>query len=179
MRKAIWIIVITLLALPALAQTTKPAAGVGSADDVLKDLLKPTRSTAQPLMPEPSGPKTNAATVRTVSPGGEALNLIREGTYLHDRVGRLTRTTDSQNELTLESDGKSLKDPPMLILPNLKLQEMEKYIQNTSKDLRFRVTGQITEYNGRNYILLDKVVVVPDQLPPASGGGGKKDSSPK
>jgi hypothetical protein len=155
----------------ALGQATRPA-GSSSPQDVLDRVLQPPRPVAQPLQPEAAPPRKDNSSIRTVAPGSEPQNLIREGTYLVDRVGRLTRTADGQNELTLEGDGRSMKDPPLVILPNLKLQEMEKYIQNTSRDLRFRVTGQVTEYSGRNYLLMDKVVVVPDQLPPNAGRGG-------
>lgn len=55
-----------------------------------------------------------------------------------------------------------MKDPPVLILPNLKLMAMENAVSSANRDLRFRVTGMVTEYRGRNYVLLEKVVVVPD-----------------
>ncbi len=89
--------------------------------------------------------------------------MLREGSYLVDRVGRLNRTSDgSQAEFTFDSDGKTMKDPPVLILPNLKLMAMENAVTSANRDLRFRVTGMVTEYRGRNYVLLEKVVVVPD-----------------
>ena len=66
-------------------------------------------------------------------------------------------------EFTFESDGKTLQDPPLIILPNLKLMAMERASEALrDRDVRFRVTGMLTEYKGRNYVLLDKVVVVPE-----------------
>ena len=50
----------------------------------------------------------------------------------------------------------------MIILPNLKLELMEQAVSNSNRDLKFRVTGMITEYHNRNYLLLERVVVVPD-----------------
>jgi hypothetical protein len=35
--------------------------------------------------------------------------------------------------------------------------------------LHFRITGMVTEYKGRNYVLLDKVVVVPDSTQTLDG----------
>ncbi len=166
MPRLLSVLAVLIIVSSARGQTTRPAAGGQSADDVLNRLLQPSRPAALPLEPLPDLPKRDVGTAKTVAPAGEQLNLIREGTYLVDRVGRLNRTAENMHELTLEADGKGMKDPPLLILPNLKLMTMEKYIQNTSRDLRFRVTGLVTEYNGRNYILLDKVVVVPDQLAP-------------
>jgi hypothetical protein len=67
-------------------------------------------------------------------------------------------------EFSFEADGETLRDPPLIVLPNLKLMAMENAVQASRRDLRFRITGMVTEYRGRNYILLEKVVVVPDTV---------------
>ncbi len=91
--------------------------------------------------------------------------LKREGDYVRDRLGRLTKSADgSQEEFTFESDGRTMQDPPVIILPNLKLMAMENAVNASNRDLRFRITGPVTEYKGRNYILLEKVSVVQDQV---------------
>jgi len=54
----------------------------------------------------------------------------------------------------------------MVILPNQKLMIMESTIKNASKDLKFQVSGMVTEYNGRNYILLEYVVAKQDDTVP-------------
>ena len=98
-----------------------------------------------------------------VAPGAPAVNVLREGTFLVDRTGRLTRGADAQSwEFAFEADGKTMKDPPVVILPNLKLMAMVDAIKNANRDLKFKITGMVTEYNGRNYVLLEKVLVVPD-----------------
>jgi hypothetical protein len=75
----------------------------------------------------------------------------------------LSHTPDGQQAIfTFDTDGTTLADPPMIILPNLKLLSMENAVTGQSKDVHFRVSGKITEYKGRNYILLDKAVVVAD-----------------
>lgn len=147
---------------------TQPSPRPTNPDDVLKQLLSPARPQVAPLTPGSTLPGPNSATFsnRTVAPGGEQQNLVREGTIIHERVARLNRTSENQPELTFDSDGMALKDPPMLILPNLQLTIMEQQIKKASKDLKFRITGTVTEYNSRNYILLDKVVVVPDETVP-------------
>jgi hypothetical protein len=98
-----------------------------------------------------------------VKPNAPAVAVQREGTYVVDRVGRLTRSADgSQAEFTFDSDARALRDPPVIILPSLKLTAMENAVSSANRDLRFRITGMLTEYRGRNYILLEKVVVIPD-----------------
>jgi hypothetical protein len=98
-----------------------------------------------------------------VAPGAPTLPTLREGTFIINRVGRLTHTADGQQaEFAFDADGRAMRDPPMIILQNLKLMQMENAASGSSRDLRFRVSGMVTEYKGRNYVLLDKVVVVPD-----------------
>lgn len=151
---------------PATKPTTRPGSGVQptAPGQLLDSLLKPAPAAGQALQPIQEGPAPDATTGRNaVAPGAPQLNLIREGTLIVDRTGRLTKSTDGTTaELTFDADGKALKDPPMIILPNLKLAQMETAVSNSTRDMRFKVTGSVTEYKGRNYILLEKVVVVPE-----------------
>ncbi|CAA9372928.1 MAG: hypothetical protein AVDCRST_MAG64-61, partial [uncultured Phycisphaerae bacterium] len=78
-------------------------------------------------------------------------------------VGRLQKSPEgAQAQFVFEADGKSLREPPLVILPNTKLMMMENAITGATKDLRFRVSGMITEFRGRNYLLLEKVTVEPE-----------------
>ncbi len=155
---------------PAASQpTTRPAvpgSGVQAVppSQLLDSLLKPSSAAGQPLQPIQEGPVPDTTTGKNaVAPAAPQLNLVREGTYIPDRTGRLTRSADGQTaELTFDADGKALQDPPMIILPNLKLMQMENAVVGNSRDLRFKVTGVVTEYKGRNYILLERAIVIPD-----------------
>jgi hypothetical protein len=158
--------VVAAVSAVARAQTTTRPANP-TADEMFKQLLAPQRPSTPPLTPLPDAPQKDATTLKTVAPGGQQQNLVREGTRLFDRTGRLTKTAEGMTELTFDADGQGMKDPPMLILPNLNLMGMEKAVASASRDLKFRVTGLVTEYNGRNYILLDKFVVVSDVTTPA------------
>jgi len=147
------------------AQATRPASSEPMpAQQMLNQMLSRSSSSgAKPLVPT-SQPGIDTTTgLGAVAPGAQPLTVLREGTYLTDRTGRLTRSSDGQQwEFTLEADGRAMKDPPVIILPNLKLKKMEEAVKGTNRDLRFRVTGMVTEYNGRNYILIDKATVPPD-----------------
>ena len=158
------------------AQTTRPTTQPStstsprslSADEV-GQMLKPDANAGKSLQPLPERPTVDKSTTTSVKPNAPAVNVLREGTFVIDRVCRLTKTADgSQFELTFESDGKALRDPPMIILPNLKLMLMESAAAANSRDLKFRVTGMVTEYRGRNYILLEKVVIPQDVTQPLS-----------
>jgi hypothetical protein len=98
-----------------------------------------------------------------VKPNAPAVNLVREGTYLVDRVGRLSRAPDGKRfEFTFDADGRALRDPPVILLPGQKLAALENAAASDNRDRRYRLSGLITEYRGRNYLLPDKVIVIPD-----------------
>ncbi len=139
------------------AQTTQP-----SAQQAANQLLS-SSSTDKPL-PAAVGSRIDATSgSAAVAPAAPVVTVLREGSFIVNRVGRLTRSADGQQmEFTFDADGKTMKDPPLMVLPNLKLMAMENAVTGSSRDLRFRISGTVTEYKGRNYILLDKVVVVPD-----------------
>ena len=177
-RLAVCLIALTPLVPAALAQTapppppspttrptTRPTTSPLPPGQLLDSLLKPPSAAGQPLQPIQEGPVMDATTGKgAVAPGAPQINLRREGTYVVDRTARLSRTgaDAQQSELTFDADGQAMKAPPMIILPNLKLMQMENAVTGGAKDLRYKVTGLVTKYKGRNYILLEKVVVVPD-----------------
>jgi hypothetical protein len=170
MKRIAFALILVFCASLAAAQTTRPATRPSSddmkfmsADQVFDQMLKPAPNPSRPLppMPERSSQDQNRGST-AVKPGAPNLPLVREGTYIIDRLGRLTKTDKGEFEFTFESDGKALHDPPMLLLPNLKLAQLEDAVTSQARDLKVRVTGRVTEYRGRNYLLLDMVIVPPD-----------------
>lgn len=146
-------------------QPATPANAIAPADQVLNQMLRGGGSgTPRPLAPIPDAPAIDRTSGGgAVAPGAQPVAVLREGTFLIDRVGRLTRPADGGfAEFMFESDGRALRDPPVIVLPNLKLMAMETAARASNRDLKFRITGMVTEYNGRNYVLLEKVVVVPE-----------------
>ena len=145
----------------SLAQTTRPTTRPSNPDQVMDDLLKPAATQPSPLAESPTGQAIDKTSARgAVAPRAPAVAVMREGTYIIDRLGHLGRTPDgTQAQFIFNSDGKTLKDPPLLILPNQKLQQMEDIVKSVNRDVPFRITGMVTEYRGRNYILLEKVLI--------------------
>ncbi|HET6251823.1 MAG TPA: hypothetical protein VFE47_29330 [Tepidisphaeraceae bacterium] len=170
-------LVVTLMAAAAMAgvalvhaagpATTQSGADQPSPQQMLDTMLKPPVGGApkplQPIVEPPAKDNYSGIGSKAVAPKTPTVALHREGTFIFDRVGRLTHNGDgTQAEFTFEADGKTLRDPPVVILPNLKLMTMEDAVKSTNRDLRFRVTGMLTEYRGRNYLLLEKVLVPPE-----------------
>jgi hypothetical protein len=147
----------------AQTQPQQAPATAPSADEVLGRMLKPRQSGQRELnITDPPLPDRTSGK-GAVMPDAPVVTVLREGTPIVNRVGRITFNADgTQAELTFESDGQRLQDPPLIILPNLKLMAMEDAVRSASRDLRFRVSGVVTEYRGRNHVLLEKVTVIQD-----------------
>ena len=144
---------------PATQPAEVPAA------DLLNRMLKPAGEAPAPLQPIVLPPPPNSVTGQSgaVAPNATTMPIIREGTFVTDRTGRLTKSPDGlHEEFTFDADGQAMQDPPMIILPNLKLELMEQAVNGANRDLKFHVTGMVTEYQNRNYLLMERVVVVPD-----------------
>ena len=132
--------------------------------EVLQQLMKQDRHRPAVIPPgsraviKRKGPG-RATTQLAVSPTQEDSPLRPDGTMIADRVGRLVRRPEGWF-LVFESDQQVLREPPMQLLPNRDLETMEILSANATRAVKFRVSGEVTEYRGRNYLLLRKVLTV-------------------
>jgi hypothetical protein len=108
-----------------------------------------------PVVEEPAPPR------RPVSPQPGAApaesSPIRQDKRLVDRVGRVVRQ-DGRTLFVFDSG-----DTPLVLLPNMKLQQMEEIADFGRRPIRFRISGTVMEYRGQNYLMLSKVVIVPKE----------------
>lgn len=142
--------------------TTQPAdSGLSSssARDMLDRMLRSKPGSVRPLQPAPDDGQTKMGSVKKLESESVDLLLKHEGDLITDRVGRL-ESAGTAWEFHFESDGRALNDPPMIILPNSNLAKMEAANKQSGQDLRFRVTGMVTTYQGRNYLLVEKARAV-------------------
>lgn len=97
-----------------------------------------------------------------IAPDVRPQRLLREGTFVIDRPGRVRRVDSGELEFLFRADGStsaSAGDPPMLLVPNLNLMAVESAVRRNPEQA-FRVTGRVTEYRGRNHLILEKVVLI-------------------
>jgi hypothetical protein len=151
---------------PLAVPTSRPVNR--SAEDMLRQMLQPQAQSAQPLQPLPDLPNVDQTSGdNAVVPGASTQPLTQEGTPLIDRIGRLTPGADGKTfEFTLESDGTVLANPPLVLAPNKLLEQLEQRVQNSYADIKLRISGEILEYKGRNYLLLSRWSVLPDSMRP-------------
>ncbi len=93
------------------------------------------------------------------STGGEAkeqkaeLKLTPEGTQVINRRGRMHRGVHGTWWFTFDADASGLSDPPMVILPCLLLERMERYAARSGARTAMLLSGRVYVYEDRNYIL--------------------------
>lgn len=153
-----------------LAPTTTPTttaapAATRPADDYDRLLGNGEEARERPLLPQAQSTIDRTSGGAAVPLGAPAIATRREGVFVVDRVGRLVKSIDGQGwEFVFAADGASMQDPPLRVIPNLKLQTIEDELATANRDLKLRISGTLTEYRGRNYVLLEKVIVVRDPI---------------
>jgi len=89
-----------------------------------------------------------------VAPGGDAPDLRREGEFIVNRRGRLTRAPDGGAVLfQFVGDNPDSPEPPMVMQKCRMLQSMEELVAKRGDDAVFIVSGQVFTYRGANYLL--------------------------
>ena len=100
-----------------------------------------------------SGPDSSSG----ISIGSGNRGKWKDGSLIVDRVGRLIFDPQGGRfQFTFEADGAALAEPPVIIHPNLLLEEMEK---SAGTNIKYRITGQVSKYRDKHYILMRKVLI--------------------
>jgi hypothetical protein len=129
-------------------KSSPPAVPSGSGTSVLPRIASPP-SGSNPLPSEP------AASGKTDGPHGTGLPSrparLREGSRISQQKGTFTITGDRVVFSTLNGDL-----PKMVVLENLSLQRVLQNIQGSPEQEIWLVTGRVTEFQGTNYLLLER-----------------------
>jgi hypothetical protein len=113
--------------------------------------------------PVKSGPAVLTPALPGVAPKQPMVTRLREGDHIWYRTGRLLRDEQTgQWVFAFDSDGKEMKDPPMIILPSRMLKVMEQATDEGKKAVKLKISGEVTEYEGKNYLLVTYVQTVAD-----------------
>ena len=138
-----------------------------SAADVLRELRQEVSKT--PIIPPTTVGVQRSAPRTTVSESAIPTNALRpvdrklmpDGARIIDRAGRLTRDGDYLT-FTFESRGEGPVEVPLRLLPNRLLEDMEVVAEGGRRSIVFVVSGEVTEYRGVNYLMLQKLLMRPD-----------------
>lgn len=151
--------------MPATApvQAPVPAVRPEDAQKTLDALLRAKPGMARPIPPSKDETVTrDKASDEGLAPDEPSVPLKHEGDVISQRVVRLQKTPKGDWELHFESDGRALQDPPIIALPCRNLMRMQDQQKTAGRNIRFIVTGMLTEYRGRNYLVIEKAQVVAD-----------------
>ncbi len=129
-------------------------------EEILADLEK-----ERGARPVGTSPERDPA-VNQVNPGTGSLpwldpqarsagtKLLLEGTFIFERRGRLARSQMSGEwYFVFDADAQGFSDPPMIMLPCMALQHMERIAELRGDSVVFIVSGEVKVYHGRNYLL--------------------------
>ncbi len=138
-----------------------------SPSDVLKRLQK-RQDTDRAIIP-PQTPGTTRVKRTAISEAAIPDNSIRpvdrklmpDGSRIVDRAGRLTRDGDFLT-YTFESRGEGPVEVPLRLIPNRLLEDMEIIAEGGRKSVVFVVSGEVTEYRGVNYLMIQKLLIRPE-----------------
>lgn len=79
--------------------------------------------------------------------------LLHEGAFLADQPGRLIKLEQGGSAFVFDRNAEGRATPPMAVLPCTTLMRMEQIRDAREGEVRFRVSGQVFVYDGRNYLL--------------------------
>ncbi len=152
-------------ATPPAAKPAAPAATPSQPEDVQKtiDKLKQTAPAATPAVPvpaprptpqAPAAPSASTPTTPTAeAPPPTTGRLQREGTFLASRRGRVIKTPTGEWQYHFDTGPDNRTDLPMVLMPCLNLQAIEKLAERGGEALSFTISGQVFVYKGRNHLL--------------------------
>ncbi|MCG8403989.1 MAG: hypothetical protein MI923_02205 [Phycisphaerales bacterium] len=137
-----------------------------SASDILEELQKESRREAKVItMPKGASGQRRVRGPAPVPRGNAiqaaAARLLPDGSRIVDRPGRLTREGDYFT-FSFESRGQGAPELPIRLLPNRLLEDMEVISSGGAEPVVFVLSGEVTEYRGVNYLLIQKLLVRPN-----------------
>jgi len=108
---------------------------------------KPVVEPARPAAP------TLAPGAKVVDPGKG--RLVREGTFIVSRSGRVVRSAAGDWLFAFDSDPNSRagSEPTMALMPCEKLMALERIAEKHGEGITYTMSGQVFVYHGRNYLL--------------------------
>ncbi len=143
-------------AAPEDERTNDPALREPTVEDIIKDLDRNKGHGPGSIAPNRPPHQSNAI------PGvedygwaeGEKPTLLLEGTWIIGRRGRLVRSDIGGEWLyRFDADADGQEDPPMILMPSMALQTMERIAEQRGDAAVFLINGQVFLYHDRNYLL--------------------------
>ncbi len=141
------------------------------------ELLRPPTPQAMilPSTPaeEPEGIATEPRSGGVLAEVTPTRRLLPEGYVLARRPARFGRE-DSWWAIAIGEAGDLPVGPPLRVLPNRRLTLLERILAAGKPEDTYLVTGRVTEFLGKNYVLLEQVVSPPEHRPAPSAEAAQR-----
>lgn len=104
-------------------------------------------------------------------------DLLREGAAIQRRQGRLFGSPGGASVFVFDRVPGQATPVPMIVMPSVRLAEMERMLVTRESDTTFMVTGEAFVYHGRNYLMprrfsmVAQEDVIPEEPVPVTTGG--------
>ncbi|MBN1943494.1 MAG: hypothetical protein JW849_09410 [Phycisphaerae bacterium] len=141
---------------PARKATTQPA-GEDTTTGLIAEMLQDRPGRAIRTTPAPR--RKADENVNSVAPAGETPFTPGKRELVVDRIIRVIQEPEGKWwQARFESDN-TLREPPLRILPGLRLEWIKMMMADSGKsDMLLRVSGDVTYYRGKRYLMLRKVL---------------------
>jgi len=134
------------------APTGETAPGTPDApppgDESARSILRELEQTVGPVLRSSQAGQGSGPTTEPRRPG-----LVPPGTVILWRRGWLVRESAGAWSFVFEADASGLVDPPMILLPCLLLEQMERHARRADRDDALLISGRVERYHTRNYLL--------------------------
>ena len=91
--------------------------------------------------------------------GADHSRLVADGTRIQNRPGTIVRDQNSGTwRFIFGAQGAGSRDPSLELLPCLQLQAIENLAMRSELSPRIHASGEVTTFNGRNYLMLSRWV---------------------
>jgi len=139
------------------ATSMRTGATKASSEDILSQLV--SEDLGRPVVPESSRPDTPRRTDGSVAPAARQL-IVAEPIVVNRVVRILPEQQGGWLVARFESDN-TLQEPPVRLLPSALLETARKLRKAGPTNLaKLQISGNITWYHGRRYLLLRSVIPV-------------------
>lgn len=123
-----------------------------SDDPTTEALLRALEPAGRVREPLPAPPASGDGAAPTPGAPG-SIGPVPEGTYLAHRRGRVVHSSSGELLLTFDAEADGPSDGPMVLLPCLNLEGIEKAARAAGEDVTFTVSGIVTTQGARTYLL--------------------------
>jgi hypothetical protein len=146
----------------ATEPTQTGASTLPTAENVLESLLH-KKPALTPVAPSVTATGSVVPALTSAVPGDPKGKVMRERDMVEKRVGRLVKDEKTSNWVfVFEADGQEMADAPLTILPSSLLEAMEKLSDKGTRPVKFRISGEVTQYRGQNFLLVRYAQIVKD-----------------